>query len=249
MAGGAGLARLGCRLESPASALRGPKEPCALDVVLFDIDGTLVDTGGAGRRAIGRAAEALHGRLDLFDGVPFDGATDRAICRSGLARLSRVFGESDIDGLLEAYLAMLADEVARSRYGVYPGVRECVAQFQQRGVLLGLGTGNVEQGARIKLARGDLNAPFPFGGFGSDAEDRALILRAGLARAAALLGRAPRDPWIVGDTPKDLAAGRAVGAKVVLVATGRYTAEQLAPYQPDLCVASLEDPRVLALGA
>lgn len=220
-----------------------------MDVVLFDIDGTLVDTGGAGRRAIGRAAEALHGRLDLFDGVAFDGATDRAICRSGLARLARLFAESEIDGLLEAYLAMLSDEVARSPYAVYPGVRECIAGLERRGVLLGLGTGNIEPGARIKLARGDLNAPFSFGGFGSDAEDRALILEAGLARAAALLGRAPRDPWIIGDTPKDLAAGRAVGARVVLVATGRYGIEELASFEPDLCVASLEDPRVLALGA
>ncbi len=218
-----------------------------MDVALFDIDGTLVDTGGAGRRAIGRAAEALHGRRDLFDGVPFDGATDRAICRSALARLSRSFGEADIDGLLSAYVAMLADEVARSPYGIFPGVRECVALFEQRGVLLGLGTGNVEAGARIKLARGDLNAPFAFGGFGSDAEDRALILRAGLSRAEALLGRAARDPWIIGDTPKDLAAGRAIGAKVALVATGRYGVEQLAAQEPDLCVASLADPRVLAL--
>jgi len=218
-----------------------------VDVLLFDIDGTLVDAGGAGRRAIGRAAEALHGRPDLFDGVAFDGATDRAICRAALHRLPGAFGEPDIDRLLDAYVERLADEMPRTRYDVYPGVHPCIEALARRGVLLGLGTGNIERGARIKLARGDLNAPFPFGGFGCDGEDRTQVLRAGLARAAALLGHQPQDPWIVGDTPKDLAAARAVGARVVLVATGHYRFDELAVLGPDLCVATLQDPRVSAL--
>ncbi len=218
-----------------------------MDVVLFDIDGTLVDAGGAGRRAIGRAAEALHGRLDLFDEVAFDGATDRAICRAALRRLPGSFGEPDIDRLLDAYVERLAEEMQQTHYSVYPGVHALIDALARHGILLGLGTGNIERGARIKLARGELNTVFPFGGFGCDGEDRTRVLRAGLARAAALLGHEPKDPWIVGDTPKDLAAARAVGARVVLVATGHYRFDELVELKPDLCVTTLEDPRVSAL--
>jgi phosphoglycolate phosphatase-like HAD superfamily hydrolase len=126
-----------------------------MDVVLFDIDGTLVDSGGAGRRAIERAAEQLHSRLDLFDGIHFDGATDRAICRAALQRLERRFGEEEIDRLLERYVSFLGEEIAESsRYLIHRGAEELIARLCAAGVLLGLGTGNVEPGARIKLERG-----------------------------------------------------------------------------------------------
>ncbi|MGC4122704.1 MAG: HAD family hydrolase [Myxococcales bacterium] len=195
-----------------------------MDLVLFDIDGTLVDTGGAGRRAIEAAAMQLYRRPDLFEDVAFDGATDRAICRAALRNLDRPFDDSDIDRLLDAYIALLGDEVASSpRYQVYPGVEHLAATLESRGVVLGLGTGNVEAGARVKLQRGDLNRFFSFGGFGDDAEERGALIRMGLRRGEQILGRRAKDPWIIGDTPKDHAAGRAAGAKVILVATGRYS--------------------------
>jgi phosphoglycolate phosphatase-like HAD superfamily hydrolase len=219
-----------------------------LDLVLFDIDGTLVDTGGAGRRAIETAAKKLYGRPEIFDDVAFDGATDRAICRAALRKLDHPFDDAEIDRLIDAYLGHLADEVERTpRYFVYPGAERLAKRMVEEKVLVGLGTGNVESGARLKLERGGLNPLFAFGGFGDDAEDRAALLRAGIRRGEQILGRRAKAPWIIGDTPKDLAAGRAVGARVLLVATGRYSIYELAQQGPDLCVETLEDPRALAL--
>lgn len=219
-----------------------------LDLVLFDIDGTLVDTGGAGRRAIETAAHRLFHRQDLFEDVVFDGATDRAICRAALHHLEHAWDESAIDQLLDAYVSLLAEEVERSqRYHVYPGVEALIQAMLEAGVLLGLGTGNVEAGARVKLERGGLNRFFSFGGFGDDDEDRTALLRAGLRRGERILGHHARDPWVIGDTPRDHAAARGIGARVVLVATGRYTLDELHACAPDLCVETLEDPRVAAL--
>jgi phosphoglycolate phosphatase len=220
----------------------------AVDLVLFDIDGTLVDTGGAGRRAIEGAARQLWGRPDIFDEVAFDGATDRAICRAALHHLDRPWDDAEIDRLLDAYVALLGPEVEKTaRYRVYPGVEALAQTMAEAGVLLGLGTGNIEAGARVKLERGNLNRFFAFGGFGDDSEDRAALLRAGLRRGEAILQHRPRDPWVIGDTPRDHAAARAVGAKVVLVATGRYSMDELLACRPDLCVETLEDRRLLAL--
>ncbi|HEY3448054.1 MAG TPA: HAD family hydrolase [Myxococcales bacterium] len=219
-----------------------------MDLVLFDIDGTLVDTGGAGRRAIEAAARQLYNRPDLFDDVAFDGATDRAICRAALRHLDRSFDETEIDRLLDTYLAFLGDEVERSaRYLIYPGVEQVAAAMESHGVLLGLGTGNVEPGARVKLERGNLNRFFSFGGFGDDAEDRGTLIRMGLRRGEQILGRRAKEAWVIGDTPKDHSAARAAGAKVVLVATGRYSMAELSACGPDLCVETLEDKRVLSL--
>ncbi len=219
-----------------------------MDLALFDIDGTLVDTGGAGRRAIDRAAARLHGKPNFFDGILFDGMTDRAIVRAALHQLERAWGEDDIDRMIESYLEYLAEEVAASKsYLIYPGVEVLLEALVARGRVLGLGTGNVEAGARIKLERGGLNRHFGFGGFGDDHEDRAALIRAGLARGERILGRKAADPWIIGDTPRDLTAARAAGARCVLVATGRYGVGELSKLGAELCVATLEDPRVLAV--
>jgi len=212
-----------------------------MDVVLFDIDGTLVDTGGAGRRAIERAAGELYGRPDLFEGIAFDGATDFSICRRALERLGSPPEDGHIRSLLSVYLEHLEQEMAQAPvYRVYPGVSRLIEELQRRRVLIGLGTGNVERGARLKLARGGLNGFFPFGGFGDDAEERSGILQAGLRRAEALLGRSPERAWIIGDTPRDLEAARAVGARCLLVATGKYSVESLRAHAPDLCFETLE---------
>jgi len=219
-----------------------------VDLVLFDIDGTLVDTGGAGRRAIEGAAKKLYGRPDIFDDVAFDGATDKAICRAALGNLDRPWDDTEIDRLLDAYLALLAPEVERTaRYRIFPGVEALAQAMTESGVLLGLGTGNIEPGARVKLERGGLNRFFAFGGFGDDAEERSALLRAGIKRAEAILGHKPRDAWVIGDTPKDHSAAKAVGARTVLVATGRYSMDELSACGPELCVETLEDKRVLSL--
>ncbi|MFW5926129.1 MAG: HAD family hydrolase, partial [Myxococcota bacterium] len=200
-------------------------------VVLFDVDGTLVVTGGAGRRALARAFGEVCGREDAMKGVELGGMTDRLILRAGLEALGRAFDERTAEALIEAYLGHLPDEVARSNgYRVLPGCRDAIAALARRpGYALGLGTGNVRRGAEIKLSRGGLDASFTFGGFGCDHEDRVELLRAGARRGAEQLGveRGACRVVVVGDTPRDVTAARGIGAECVCVETGGSAAAEL----------------------
>ena len=218
-------------------------------VVLFDIDGTLIRSGGAGARALERAIALALGREEVKADFSFAGMTDRAIFRRMLRSLGVAAPEAHIGRVLEVYPDILRDEVTNAAsYRVLPGIVAALdALAQMGGVALGLGTGNIEQGARIKLARADLNRYFGFGGFGSDAEDRALLLRAGAERGAARLGRPLRDcrTLVVGDTPLDVAAAHAIGARCIGLATGGATADQLVAEGADLVFADLTEPGAL----
>ncbi len=220
-------------------------------ILLFDIDGTLVTTGGAGRRSIERAFAQRHGRADVLS-FSFGGMTDRAIVRDGLFVLSpELVGaalEAEIDATLAVYLPVLAEEVATGgAVRVHPGVTEVLDRAAARnGVAIGLGTGNVVEGARIKLACVNLFHRFAFGGFGSDHVDRAALLRIGAERGAARLAR-PIDECrvvVIGDTPKDIAAARAIGAESIAVATGFIAAEELQKHEPTHVFESLAVDRV-----
>ena len=200
-------------------------------VFLFDIDGTLITTGGAGRRAMERAFGAVHGRPDAM-GFPMDGMTDRLIVRQALTHIAVEATEAAIDRVLAAYLDVLREEVAAcpdARYRVHAGMREAIDGARARGAAVGLGTGNIREGARLKLARVGLGETFRFGGFGCDDEDRIALIRIGAERGAAQLGAAREDCRVVviGDTPKDVAAAQAIGAACVGVGTGHYTPEAL----------------------
>jgi phosphoglycolate phosphatase-like HAD superfamily hydrolase len=213
--------------------------------ILFDLDGTLVSTGGAGKRSLEQAVAEVTGVVGGVTRLRLDGMTDRAIVReavrSGRPEGSNTCSEEEIDRVLERYLPILASGIATTEYRVLPQVAEQLGLLASRGLAVGLGTGNVEQGARIKLERGDLNRLLPFGGFGSDSEDRAQLLRTGILRASTLLGRSldPAEVWIVGDTPKDIAAARAVGARVVAVATGGFSVQELESHRPDVTLPDL----------
>jgi phosphoglycolate phosphatase len=200
-------------------------------VILFDVDGTLVTTGGAGRRAMERAFERIHGRADAIDGLNLGGMTDRAIVRQGLRRIGVDDHEATIDAFLPRYLEVLADEMATATgCRALPGVEAAVdAALSCEGIAAGLGTGNLEAGARLKLERVGLADRFPFGGFGCDHEVRDVLIRVGAERGAALLGAPFTDcrVVVVGDTPKDVAAARAIGAECVAVATGSFAVEAL----------------------
>jgi phosphoglycolate phosphatase len=201
-------------------------------VLLFDIDGTLLTTGGAGRRALRRAFHALHGRADACE-FPLDGMTDRRIARLGLEAVGVPASDAQVDAVLAAYVAHLGEEVQRAAedaYRVLPGMREAVAAALDRPrTAVGLGTGNIREGARVKLGRVGLYAPFRFGGFGCDHEDRPTLIRMGAERGAALLGERLEDcrVVIIGDTPKDVAAAQAMGAECLAVATGSYGEQAL----------------------
>jgi phosphoglycolate phosphatase len=199
-------------------------------VVLFDIDGTLLETGGAGRAAMEAAFGEICGRPDACGHFSFGGMTDRAIARQGLEAAGESPDEARLDALVASYLRHLADALPRHPHRVLPGVPPLLAALAVReDVALGLGTGNVREGAFAKLRHAAIDAPFRFGGFGCDAEDRAELLRVGAERGAAMTGR-PREACrvvVIGDTPRDVAAAHAIGAEIVAVATGGYDVEAL----------------------
>jgi phosphoglycolate phosphatase-like HAD superfamily hydrolase len=199
--------------------------------ILFDIDGTLLHTGGAGAVAWQRAFLELHEAEANIEEHTHAGMTDpeiaeivfrEVLCRDG----------SDVERAeaIGCYLGHLADAVAESEgYFVIDGIEELLPRLVEQGVLLGVVTGNIESAAQIKLARGDLNRFFTFGGYGSDARDRTELTKKALERGAEVSG-APldRDQTIaVGDTPRDVKAGHGAGIKVVGVATGSYSVEEL----------------------
>ncbi|AKU89944.1 HAD family hydrolase [Vulgatibacter incomptus] len=199
-------------------------------VLLFDIDGTLVSTGGCGRRAIERAFERAFGRKGEFS-FPFDGMTDRAIVRQALMGSGLPADEATIDGFLPVYIATLEEEVAVAPwYRLHHGMREAVETAASRsGFAVGLGTGNVKDGARVKLQRVGIHDAFRFGGFGCDHEERPALIRRGAERGAEQLG-VPLSECrvvIIGDTPKDIAAARAMGAESIGVGTGSFGPAQL----------------------
>jgi phosphoglycolate phosphatase len=202
-------------------------------VLLFDVDGTLVTTGGVGRRALEVAFERVHQRRDACRSFRLDGMTDRAIVRSGLSAIGIEPTEEGIDRVLAGYLEVLGEEVAAApaaTYRVHAGMHAILeAASARREVAVGLGTGNIREGARIKLERVGIYYRFPFGGFGCDAEERPALIRRGAERGAERLGlplHACR-VVIIGDTPKDVDAARAIGAESVGVGTGSFTAAQL----------------------
>jgi len=200
-------------------------------VLLFDVDGTLVNAGGAGKRAMAAAFEAVCQAPEAVERLDLRGMTDSAIFRDALRAIGHRSDDGVIARLAERYLSLLPGEIARAdRYEVLPGVPGLLEALGGRPELVvGLGTGNLERGARIKLEHGRIDHHFAFGGFGSDHEDRAELIRIGAARGAAALGVAATAcrVVVVGDTPKDVAAARAIGAESLGVGTSNWTAAAL----------------------
>lgn len=204
---------------------------------LFDLDGTLVSTGGAGMRALERTFFDLHRVEKAHDKVNPAGKTDPAIFREIYrASFGRDASPAEIAAITERYLSHLSDQMKTAKTKSFNGVEQFVQAVSQRGdIAMGLGTGNLEKGARLKLAPTNFNNYFAFGGFGSDSEDRAELLKHGHRRAEERVGGkiSPDRVFIIGDTPLDVTAARRAGYKVVAVATGRTTYNELAATSPD----------------
>jgi phosphoglycolate phosphatase len=211
--------------------------------VLFDIDGTLLVTGGAGGVAWQRAFQELHG-VDANVAEHTDaGMTDPEI--AAIIFREVVGREGSAEERVKAvgrYLKHLPETVAESSgYRVMPGVEELLDRLIDAGALLGLVTGNIEAAAHIKLARAGLNRFFSFGGYGSDSPDRVEVTRAALGRGALVSGGSLSDAacLAVGDTPRDVLAGHGAGIEVVGVATGSYSVEQLREAGADYALADV----------
>jgi phosphoglycolate phosphatase len=206
-------------------------------LILFDIDGTIMITNGAGRRAVHRALLEVFGNIGPTD-HRFDGKTDPQIVRE-LMRLAG-HGDETIDArmerMLDRYVAYLQEELADPAHSahVFPGVRELIDTLDARAdALLGLLTGNLAAGARAKLAAVDIDPDrFRVGAFGSDHELRSELPAIAQRRVRESFGLdiPGHDIIVIGDTPADLACGRAIGARAIGVATGHYSVEVLASH-------------------
>jgi phosphoglycolate phosphatase len=215
-------------------------------LILFDIDGTLIDTGGAGARSWAWAFERqFDTKVDIAEHSTA-GMTDPAIGRATFKEVMEREPTSDeLRRLMASYQAVLPDFVASSEdYRVLDGVQSLLEELTDAGVALGLTTGGLEAAAHAKLGRGQLNHFFLVGGYGSDSEDRVALTRAAVERGERLLGRALdlSQVFVVGDTPLDVAAAKGVGAVSVGVASGRYDVAELEAANPDHVLASLADP-------
>jgi phosphoglycolate phosphatase len=213
--------------------------------ILFDIDGTLITTGGASAVAWRRAFADLYGiPADIHEST-HAGMTDPEV---GRLTFTAVIGHDpnprELAQLMAKRLEHLPAAVAEATgYRVLPGVAELLPSLVDQGYLLGLTTGLVESAAHIKLARGDLNKYFHFGGYGSDSPDRTELTRRGIRRAGAVLGT-PVDPhqaWVIGDTPLDIAAAHGAGAVAIGVASGVYTTGALRDAGADHVLSALTD--------
>jgi phosphoglycolate phosphatase-like HAD superfamily hydrolase len=205
---------------------------------LFDLDGTLIRTHGAGVRAMNRAFLEIMGWQEALAEISPAGLTDPIIAHR-ISRIKRGALADEMQRVFELYLKHLEAEMSIADYEVMPGITPFLEeQVDVPNVMLGLGTGNLEAGARLKLEPAGLNRFFPFGGFGSDARERSELLSIGVAKAGNLVGaRIPAERIIVvGDTPHDINAGRAIGARTLAVATGPFSQAELMKYQPDLTI-------------
>lgn len=224
-------------------------------LVLFDIDGTILLTAGAGRRAITTALHELVGPVDAFAQVRFDGKTDPQIVGELLAAAGHAgpHEAERIDALCRRYVALLERELQEPADAttLMPGVPPLLQALEERhDVVLGLLTGNVVEGASLKLRAAGLDpARFEVGAYGSDAAHRPDLPAIAARRAAPFFGRVPggHEVVIIGDTPADVACGMPIGARAIAVATGGYSEADLAACGPHAVFGDLSDTaRVLS---
>ena len=214
-------------------------------LLLFDIDGTLT-IGGPGKTAFRVALERTYGTAGPIVNHDFSGKTDPLILRELLTAAGRAPHEIEagLPRFWDLYLAELKARIAAEPVTVLPGVRELIGALADRGdVHLGLVTGNLKGGARVKLRSVGLWEHFPVGAFGCDHEVRDKLPPVALRRAGAHWGRRFRgeDAVVIGDTPRDVACGKAVGAATVAVTTGRFSAEALAQAGADQVLPGFGD--------
>lgn len=220
-------------------------------LLLWDIDGTLVASGGAGMKALQAALKHVFGLDESLASIDFAGRTDTWIMRQVFVRFAIPPTEDNFTRFFDGYLRELPALLHNPHARVLPGVREILRAADGHGAFAqGLLTGNKRQGALAKLARHGLWGHFTCGAFGDDSEFRNELGPHAVRRARAAHGRdfAPARTWVIGDTPHDIACGKVIGARTLAVATGASTADELRAHAPDVVLPDLSDTaRVLAI--
>ena len=218
-----------------------------MKICLFDIDGTLLSSGGAGKAALESAFTEDFG-VALRHHIPYSGRTDRAIMRD----LFRLHDLEDtparVEKLLAGYLSRLPNSLNVRDGRVLPGILGLLDWMRTAGTYsIGLLTGNVRAGAKVKLGHYGLFEHLAFGGFGDNHFDRDDVAREALAVIRQEIDSvvSADQIWVIGDTPLDVQCARAIGARVAAVATGMHSVEQLAASKPDIVLADLSDPSPL----
>lgn len=219
-------------------------------LVLFDIDGTLVHTQGAGRRALEQMFHHLYGIKDAFKDYPFSGRTDQRIMADAFDKwFQRVPTAEELENARVNYLRFLDEDLAKvkDQIVVLPGIIEILEVLRRTGVPTGLATGNLEEGARRKLAAADLWDYFAFGGYGSDAIDRAELTAVGASRGRATVDYEIPDNrvFVVGDSPLDVDAAHRAGFISIAVLTGWSSRAEMEAGNPEIVMDDLGDTAAL----
>jgi phosphoglycolate phosphatase len=213
-------------------------------LLLWDIDGTLINSGAAGVHALIRATIERFGGDGDLTGIEIAGRTDTGIAHQILEKYGQPITDDNVNALLDAYVRLLPEELPRRNGRVLPGIREVLESFsQRRDIALGLLTGNLERGARLKLGHYNLWEFFPFGAFADDHHDRNALgpcaINRALEKTATQFG--PEHVDVIGDTGHDIACGKAIGARTIAVATGSWSRDRLAAHHPDFLFDDLSN--------
>ena len=221
-----------------------------MKMILFDIDGTLLHTGGCGRIAFEKAFEELFGVGDAWGDLIPDGKTDPVIIEEITARtLKRPLNRSEYEALCERYHFYFRIEIQNPpQFRLMPGVERLLgALANEPALFLGVATGNFEEAAWMKLERGNLKNYFKFGGFASDSADRTELTEKAIGRGEKMMGRETdrKEVFLIGDTPLDVAVGRKLGLKTVGVATGRTSREEFLSLGAQYALENFENTRAL----